>query len=261
MTTLLCVEKMELCRAERDKVIFADQRVMNNLLEAERLSMITIDYFVEVQKDITSVMRRIVVNWMMKVCEDVHCENQVFPLAVRLIDQFLARCNTSRQHLQLLGAVCLQVASKLRQAQPVSTETMVYYTDNSITADEMMRVELLILQILDWNISFVTAADFLEHILSRVPWAEENPLLRPRAHLLVKLCCTEAEITRMRPAAVASTCLMAAARGLRIPSASKVGNHVCCLTHVNEKDAIVFEKYVETLLSKEEASVQTRSTS
>jgi hypothetical protein len=68
---LLCTEKMELRRAARDKVIFADQRVMDNLLEAERLTMITFDCFVHVQKDITSLMRRIVVNWMMEVRS--HC--------------------------------------------------------------------------------------------------------------------------------------------------------------------------------------------
>jgi hypothetical protein len=250
--TQLCAE-MELCRAERDQVIFNDQRVMDNLLEAERHTMIRNDCFVHVQKDITSEMRRIVVNWMMEVCADVCCEKQVFPLAVQLMDQFLVRCNTARQHLQLLGAGCIRIASKVRQTQPVSTEELVYYTDNSITGANLMRVEIRVLVELKWYTSFVTAADFVEHILSRVPWAEESPLLRRHVYILMEMSCSDEEITRVRPSAVASGCLMAAARGLRITSILNVASHVCSLTHVTEADAIAVEERVEALVRVEEA--------
>jgi cyclin D2 len=76
--------------------------------------------------------------FVLQVCEELGCENQVFPLSVRILDLFLASCNTARQHLQLLGAVCLHVASKVRQVHPIATETLIYYTDNSITAMDML---------------------------------------------------------------------------------------------------------------------------
>lgn len=65
--SLLCTERLDSRRAMQDPVIFADQRVMENLLSLEIKSMIKIDYFEEVQTDVTSNMRHIVVNWMMEV--------------------------------------------------------------------------------------------------------------------------------------------------------------------------------------------------
>jgi homoserine trans-succinylase len=74
---------------------------------------------------------------VFQVCEELACDIHVFPLSVRLLDLFLAKIKTPRCNLQLLGATCLHVASKLRNTQLISTETMVYYTDNSIVAAEM----------------------------------------------------------------------------------------------------------------------------
>ncbi|KAF4523124.1 hypothetical protein B566_EDAN003139 [Ephemera danica] len=179
--TLMCTERMDSRRAEHDPVVFADQRVLHNLLISERYSMINIDYFAAVQHDITGHMRRIVVNWMME------------------------------------------------------------------------RVELMLLRQLEWNLSLVTPSDFVEHVLSRVPWVKESPLLRRHAHLLLQLCCADHEIIQVRPSAVASGCIIAAARGLRIPSFSKVAQHVCALTRVDEADANAVEERVEALVREEEA--------
>jgi hypothetical protein len=72
-----------------------------------------------------------------QVCEELACDIHVFPLSVRLLDLFLSKIRTPRCNLQLVGATCLHIASKLRSTQLIATETMVYYTDNSIKAADM----------------------------------------------------------------------------------------------------------------------------
>jgi Cyclin, N-terminal domain len=81
------------------------------------------------------------------VAEEQNCEEQVFPLAVNLLDRFLAASFSAstpvgRCQLQLLGCVCLLTASKLRQCRPIGVDLLVYYTDHSVTADEI-RVSLI----------------------------------------------------------------------------------------------------------------------
>ena len=66
----------------------------------------------------------------------------MFPLAVNLLDRFLAASSATstpvgRCQLQLLGCVCLLTASKLRQCRPIGVDLLVYYTDHSVTADEI----------------------------------------------------------------------------------------------------------------------------
>lgn len=71
--------------------------------------------------------------------EEQNCEEQVFPLAVNLLDRFLAleAAVLQRCQLQLLGCVCLLTASKLRQCRPIGVDLLVYYTDYSVTPAEI----------------------------------------------------------------------------------------------------------------------------
>lgn len=72
-----------------------------------------------------------------KVCEEQSCEDIVFPCAMNYVDRFLARTDVKKSQLQLLGAVCLLIASKMRTSRPLALEALVYYTDYSVTAEEL----------------------------------------------------------------------------------------------------------------------------
>ena len=54
------------------------------------------------------------------------------------LDRFLSVCNTSRTKLQLLGAACMFIASKLKETCPISAERLVIYTDHSINLSNLM---------------------------------------------------------------------------------------------------------------------------
>lgn len=76
-------------------------------------------------------------SFLFQVCEELGTEDQVFPLAVNYLDRFLCSCNINKRHLQLAASVCIMLASKIRQCQYVSIETLCFYTDHSITSQEM----------------------------------------------------------------------------------------------------------------------------
>ena len=92
---------------------------------------------------------------VLQVCEEQSCEDQVFPLAVNFLDRFLCACAISRRQLQLSGAVCLLIASKIRQCHLISIDLLCYYTDHSVTPEEMKVSHVLFLH---WGpyINYVT---------------------------------------------------------------------------------------------------------
>lgn len=51
-------------------------------------------------------------------------------------------------------------------------------------------MELLIVCKIRWNLSTITASDFLDHILERVSWSKDHPLIRQHALTLINLCYT-----------------------------------------------------------------------
>ncbi|KAB1254585.1 G1/S-specific cyclin-D2, partial [Camelus dromedarius] len=135
---LLCCEVDPVRRAVPDANLLQDDRVLQNLLTIEERYLPQCSYFKCVQKDIQPYMRRMVATWMLEVCEEQKCEEEVFPLAINYLDRFLAGVPTPKTHLQLLGAVCMFLASKLKETIPLTAEKLCIYTDNSIKPQELL---------------------------------------------------------------------------------------------------------------------------
>ncbi|MGH0143252.1 UNVERIFIED_CONTAM: hypothetical protein FKN15_000297 [Acipenser sinensis] len=135
---LLCCEVDTVRRAGPDPNLLYDDRVLLNLLTIEERFLPQCSYFKCVQKDIQPFMRRMVATWMLEVCEEQKCEEEVFPLAMNYLDRFLAVVPTRKCNLQLLGAVCMFLASKLKETCPLTAEKLCIYTDNSIKPQELL---------------------------------------------------------------------------------------------------------------------------
>ena len=101
------------------------------------------NFFCTVRKrNITKMGTRVETDWKcifpFQVCEEQKCQEEVFLLAVNYMNRFLARCCIKRNQLQLLGTACLLISSKLREPSPLGAKILVFYTDNSITLEELM---------------------------------------------------------------------------------------------------------------------------
>ncbi|XP_066999557.1 G1/S-specific cyclin-D2 [Anabrus simplex] len=259
---LLCVERLSDCRlAERDPVIFEDMRVLQNILNLETLFIPSCNYFGTVQKDIQPFMRKVVTTWMLEVCEEQRCENQVFPLAVNFVDRFLCCCPISRRQLQLVGSVCLLLASKIRQCHALSVDLLCVYTDHSVRPEDMRNWELLVLSKLKWTVTAVTGFDIVDHVLHRVPFSTSHPLTRQHALTLVDLCYIEPEFIQSRPSLLAAASICAAVRGLNPACGSTVLTSVCALTRTEPKAVERIMRHIEVVLATEMASQQQQQAS
>ncbi|KAM7367219.1 hypothetical protein PAMP_015136 [Pampus punctatissimus] len=138
---LYCLESDTAVKALPDPNILYDDRVLQSLLTIEDSFLPQSTYLQRVQKDIHPYMRRMVAGWMHEVCEEEKCNEDVFPLAINYLDRFLAVMPTRKSYLQLLGAVCMFLASKLKDNRPLSAEKLCMYTDNSITPRELLDAQ------------------------------------------------------------------------------------------------------------------------
>ncbi|XP_069101355.1 G1/S-specific cyclin-D2-like [Argopecten irradians] len=215
MNMLMCCETEQLRRAYKDPVLLEDDRVLNNLLITEDRYQPSPTYFKCVQTDIKPYMRKMVAEWMLEVCEEQKCEEEVFPLAMNYLDRFLSVMDIPRNKLQLLGCVCMFLASKLKETNPLTAEKLIVYTDNSVGIEELMDMELIVLNKLKWDLSAVTPHDFLEHVLSRLCMDKEKcDLIKKHAQTFVALCSTDCKFMMYPPSMIAAGSVGAAAHGL-----------------------------------------------
>ncbi|XP_018581748.1 G1/S-specific cyclin-D2a isoform X1 [Scleropages formosus] len=216
---LLCLEMDTVIRAHPDPNILHDDRVLQSLLTIEERFIPQFSYFKCVQKDIQPYMRRMVATWMLEVCEEQKCEEEVFPLAMNYLDRYLSVVPTKKCHLQLLGAVCMFLASKLKETRPLTAEKLCIYSDNSIRLQELLEWELVVLGKLKWNLAAVTPNDFIEHIVRKLPLPMEKvALVRKHAQTFIALCATEFNFALYPPSMIATGSVGAAICGLQLDS-------------------------------------------
>lgn len=159
-----------------DPVYLSDEHVLSRMLTSEQARQEQMQSYFEtkIQVDFTENDRRELASWMRDVCQAEECQPDVFPLSVLIVDRFLSCFETKRYQLQLLGAVALLLASKLRQTTQIPAKHLIYYTQDLITLNELKTWELLVVTTLKWDLAFITPVDYLDILVKRMKLDDEQ---------------------------------------------------------------------------------------
>jgi hypothetical protein len=121
--------------------------------------------YMKKQQDITSSMRSILVDWLVEVCEEYKLNVETLYLAVNYTDRFLSQMSVLRGKLQLVGTASMYIASKCEEITPPDVNEFVYITDDTYNRKQVLRMEHLLLKVLDFHMNPPTVNWFLTHFL------------------------------------------------------------------------------------------------
>ncbi|XP_039023950.1 putative cyclin-A3-1 [Hibiscus syriacus] len=119
------------------------------------------DYIENVQKDVSTNMRGILVDWLVEVAEEYKLLSDTLYIAVSYIDRYLSLNALNRQKLQLLGVSSMLIASKYEEINPPNVEDFCYITDNTYRKEEVVKMEADILKALKFELGNPTVKTFL----------------------------------------------------------------------------------------------------
>ncbi|KAK6115977.1 hypothetical protein DH2020_008246 [Rehmannia glutinosa] len=115
----------------------------------------------KIQKDVTSNMRGVLIDWLVEVAEEYKLLSDTLYLTVSYIDRFLSMNAINRHRLQLLGVSSMLIASKYEEISPPHVEDFCYITDNTYTKEEVVKMEADVLKSLRFEMGNPTVKTFL----------------------------------------------------------------------------------------------------
>jgi len=140
------------------------QDIFNNLAREETTFLPAPDYM-DSQADINPKMRAILVDWLVEVHRKYKLKTETFFLTISLIDRFLAKRQITRKRLQLVGITAMLIAAKFEEIYSPEIRDFVYIADNAYTTDDILKMEVTMLSVLQFVVCCPTMAHFFERYL------------------------------------------------------------------------------------------------
>eukprot|EP00879_Flechtneria_rotunda_P011673 GHRR01012193.1.p1 GENE.GHRR01012193.1~~GHRR01012193.1.p1 ORF type:complete len:326 (+),score=95.11 GHRR01012193.1:278-1255(+) len=158
------------CRTKQKSPIKLWHHTVSEALYAEGLSRVAESSSFE------DGSRMIVVSWMVEVAEEFGLQQETLHAAVSLLDSFLSTSNgVPRCVLQLVAVGCIFMACKTLEVHHPTVEQMVAVAAHSFTAGDLLRVERVLLDTLEFNPTTHTPYGFLHLLTQATLAATSNP--------------------------------------------------------------------------------------
>ncbi|XP_062844965.1 cyclin-G1 [Trichomycterus rosablanca] len=134
---------------------------------------------------------------------------ETFSLAVSILDRFLAVMKIQPKHLACVGLCCFYIAVKISEEEknvPLAND-LIRISQNRFTVSDMMRMEKIILEKLNWKVKAPTALCLLRlfhsQIQDKVDDDGKKIINIERLEAQLKACHCSYVFTKLRPSLVA----------------------------------------------------------
>ncbi|KAJ8545106.1 hypothetical protein K7X08_017689 [Anisodus acutangulus] len=159
------------------------------------------------QFDITERMRSILIDWLIEVHHKFELREETLFLTINLIDRFLEKQGVVRKKLQLVGLVAMLLASKYEEVSAPLVEDLIFISDKAYTRKEVLEMERMMLNTLQFNISVPTAYVFMRRYLKAAQCDRKLELL---SFFMVELCLVEYEMLKFPPSFISAAAIYTA---------------------------------------------------
>eukprot|EP00743_Colponemidia_sp_Colp-15_P012918 GILK01014848.1.p1 GENE.GILK01014848.1~~GILK01014848.1.p1 ORF type:complete len:288 (-),score=33.84 GILK01014848.1:116-868(-) len=176
--------------------------------------------------------RRILVDWMSEVGEEFELTDCTVHVAVSLLDRVLHQAVISRTRLQLVAMCCLVIAAKFEETESKvpSVKALQQCSNNAFSIELINQMEVYLLNVLEWQVKSVTSMHFISFFIGQgvvftSDTCEDSPTgpgeklvkyVRKYAEFFASICLQDYSFQRFRPSLLASACIVAARRAIRI---------------------------------------------
>ncbi|KAI8549050.1 hypothetical protein RHMOL_Rhmol07G0321200 [Rhododendron molle] len=172
----------------------------------ESSSCVSPNYMAQ-QSDLNEKMRGILIDWLIEVHYKFELMDETLYLTVNLIDRFLAVQPVVRKKLQLVGVTAMLLACKYEEVSVPVVEDLILISDKAYSRIEVLQMEKLMVNTLQFNLSVPTPYVFMRRFLKA---AQTDKKLELLSFFIIELCLVEYEMLEFRPSLLAAAAVFTA---------------------------------------------------
>jgi len=148
--------------------------IFKNMRKREAMFPI-VNYFTNGEnRSTTSIMRAILIDWLVEVQENFQLYHETLYVAVKLLDSYLQHNDTSKEQLQLVGATALLIACKVEERQPPPLDDFQYICDDAYSVKHFIEMEIKIFKALNFEINIPISYRYLRRFSRVTSMGMEN---------------------------------------------------------------------------------------
>jgi len=168
------VPPTEPCHEEETSTTPEYSQEIYQYLKSKEVDTLAKPRYMDKQPHITFNMRSILVDWLVEVADEYNLCAETLHLTFSYMDRFLSFMSVERSKLQLVGISCMFIAAKYEEIFPPNVGEFVYITDDSYTKTQILRMEKLILKVLNFDLSVPTSHLFVNHLCQMFQMEEQE---------------------------------------------------------------------------------------
>ncbi|KAJ4824713.1 G2/mitotic-specific cyclin-1 [Turnera subulata] len=172
----------------------------------ESFSCVSTEYMGQ-QFDINEKMRAILIDWLIEVHDKFDLLKETLFLTVNIIDRFLSQQTVIRKKLQLVGLVAMLLACKYEEVSVPVVGDLILISDKAYNRKEVIEMETLMLNKLQFNMSLPTPYVFIQRFLKA---AQSDKKLEMLSFFLIELSLVEYEMLKFPPSLLAAAAIYTA---------------------------------------------------
>jgi hypothetical protein len=160
--------------------------------------------YMDAQKQLKPHMRGILGEWIIGIHRSLRMVPETLFIAMNLVDRFLSVRAISLEKVQLVGVVCLLIASKYEEICAPSIQMMLRFSAKTSTVEEIKEAEKYVLKSVKYNLSYSSPITFLRRISKADGFDAES---RTVAKYLVEIYCVEYGLVQFPPSCIAAAAM------------------------------------------------------
>ena len=149
--------------------------IISSLLEDEQIN----EHYLNSHK-ITERMRTRMVDWMIEVLSNYHCDESTYFESINLMHRYFKECDTKHQvlmpaELHLIGVTSMFIASKYQDIYPLRLKIVQdKIAHNKLSCEEIKNKEDEMMRYLNYNIGLPTMWDFITVFMEEIFYVNCN---------------------------------------------------------------------------------------